>query len=213
MEIKSILIEYENIAESKTYASSGILINNKFVIITANILANLLKTSNELNAKIFNNKHAFIKPEDILINVPKLNVILNIDDNKIEFRNGNITRAFISNNIRDTSIRTLKDWAIDVEEGLRVKELLCLFFIITLNDAGENYLDELKSNLRKYCDEFDDDFYVGKEIFVDSAPFGNRHFFNTCSRGIISNIVDNKECLILTDCPTAVGSEGGLVLR
>lgn len=216
MEIKSILVELESINENVTYASSGILLNNKFVIVTANIFANLFKTNNDSYKKIFNwNKRStnFIKPDDILANVPKLNIIINMNDNQINYRNGNIISAFVSNNIRDVSVRSLRDWSIDTEDDINVKNLLCLFFIISIDDGRKNDLDEFKCILRNYCDTLDDNFYVGKDICIESSPFGNRHFFNTYTRGIISNIVDNKECLILTDCTTTVGSEGGLVLR
>lgn len=213
MEISSVLVEYESVEELKTYASSGILINNKFVIITTNILANLLKTD-DLYTKLFYCKQSFINPKELLLSVPKLNVILNIIDNKIEYRDGTVLSAFVSNNIRDSSKRILGNWSIDNEDNLsQMQELISLFYVITI-DEKENHdsLNEFKNFLKQHNEDLDENFYIGKEVAVDSTPFGNRNFFNTYSRGIISNILGENDCLILTDCPTAIGSDGGLVL-
>lgn len=51
----------------------------------------------------------------------------------------------------------------------------------------------------------------GSSTEIESTPFGNPVFIGSIARGIISNVVGDKGCVIMTDAYAFPGSEGGPV--
>ena len=55
----------------------------------------------------------------------------------------------------------------------------------------------------------------GDTVEIISTPFGDNHpliFFNSLTKGIISNICGHKNQILLTDARCLTGSEGGAVI-
>ncbi|XP_041984547.1 peroxisomal leader peptide-processing protease-like isoform X3 [Aricia agestis] len=51
----------------------------------------------------------------------------------------------------------------------------------------------------------------GSEVLVHSTPFGNEVFLNTVTKGCVCGAVGTRPSLLLTDCASSLGSEGGPV--
>jgi hypothetical protein len=45
-------------------------------------------------------------------------------------------------------------------------------------------------------------------VEIESAPFGNAVFLDSVSRGIVSNILGIRGCVLLTDANAVPGCEG-----
>lgn len=205
MKISSVLVEYEDTNEMKTYANSGTFFANKYVIVTANILTPILK----LSLPSFTKLPKGLVPVDTLLNFnPKLTVIFEKLSNGIIYENAFPVAAFWCKNVCNSLEKCFPDWAIDVQENDQdVKYLLPLFFILEIAIEGTT-MNELEVALRDLLKNCGRDIYPGKNVCIESTPFGNRHFLNSYSQGIVSNVIGENNCLILTDCPSVPGSEG-----
>lgn len=51
----------------------------------------------------------------------------------------------------------------------------------------------------------------GSFVEIESTPFGNPVFIGSIARGVISNVVGDEGCVIMTDAYAFPGSEGGPV--
>lgn len=203
MEISSVLVEYEDTKEIKTYGNSGTFFANKYVIITANILTPILKIDHPTDLP-----KGLFPAGTILNGNPKLTVIFQKTSNSITYKNAFTIAAFWCENIRNSIEKFFPDWSIDVQEDDgQVKYLLPLFFILEIETGKVSTTDELKAALRN-LHKNSEQVYRGKNVCIESTPFGNRHFLNSYSQGIVSNLVGENNYFILTDCPSVPGSEG-----
>ncbi|PSN44302.1 hypothetical protein C0J52_09292 [Blattella germanica] len=98
----------------------------------------------------------------------------------------------------------------DVEaESEIAKQLLPLLLIFKLDGNESEGSDVILKMLHDLFVDKKDSLKRGRTVVVQSTPFGNPFFYNSISEGIVSNISGPKNCLILTDARTAIGSEGG----
>lgn len=51
----------------------------------------------------------------------------------------------------------------------------------------------------------------GSSVEIESTPFGNPVFIGSIARGVISNVIGDEGCVIMTDAYAFPGSEGGPV--
>ncbi|XP_029172802.1 peroxisomal leader peptide-processing protease [Nylanderia fulva] len=51
----------------------------------------------------------------------------------------------------------------------------------------------------------------GSTVEIESTPFGNPVFIGSIARGVISNVVGDEDCVVMTDAYAFPGSEGGPV--
>lgn len=204
MIFKLVLVERVASTESKIVVSSGLLFGD-FVIVTSNIFADKPVTKcnlSEANGNIYLNPFG---SEPL-----NLNCVSQIDEATYDVKTATVFALFISKSMKN-SARLLKNFAIDaVDNNLNLDEVLSTFFILTLNlkSTADDFTKSLKHwwdsigrlNIRK-CDE----------VSIESCAFANRSFLNSISQGVISNILGENSCLILSDCPSTPGSEGSPV--
>ncbi|KAF2900579.1 hypothetical protein ILUMI_05621 [Ignelater luminosus] len=213
MPIHGVLVEYEDTDNNEIYTNSGILFEDKFVIITGNVLMPYLKSNaNDLNAWLLNIQPGKLNfsPFSAFSSKPQVKIVFKKENSPMRFKQAEVISLFVCKNILNSSSRYLHDWAIDFDDKqYQAKQFLSLFFILKIiNDNNVSEIDlnvaliELLKNVHKWHTE------IGKEVFIESTPFGNREFLNSYSQGVISNIAGENSCFLLTDCPSAPGSEG-----
>lgn len=206
MNFQLVVVEREENTENKILASSGLLVDDKFVIVTSNIFSSELhiitnlKGNNYENIKLnpFDNKSILLK------------VVRKKNDGIYEVKTGKVFAVYHSTTITKSDI-FLKNFAIDsIDSNRNVAKLISTFFILTLDSRWT--LHDFKKSLQTWW------HLVGRiniqkcdKVCIESSPFGNRFFLNSLSQGIVSNILGKDSCLIFSDCPSTPGSEGSPV--
>lgn len=217
MDVQSVLIEYENTKTKEIFTNSGLLFSNTHVLITSNVLIShlqqfgLVEWFNQIKPGILNYNVFPSKNEPILKVVSKTK-------DKLSFNNAKVVACFVCNNILTSSQKYLKDWAIDFDnKEFRVRDFLSLFFILRLVDTFGKTDDNERKNLNTALNELllsssSPNFVSnGQDVFIESTPFGNRAFLNSYSQGVITNVIGERSCLLLSDCSSTPGSEGSPV--
>lgn len=104
------------------------------------------------------------------------------------------------------------EWSIDsYENSNSAKRALCLCVVLELGfEVTSDVVNELRIFGGKVMG-FESALCKGREILIESVPFGNKNFISNQSCGIVSNVLGRDNCFILSDCPTVPGSEGGPV--
>lgn len=210
MEFETVLVERENSSRNEIVSSSGLLFDNKFVLVTCNLLSDLMEELYEnfygdstVGRKIYFGPFKHDKVS--------LNIVTTDDQGLYVFRTANILCAFASENIKRSNKYIFRNWAVDAHDNnTEILETLGLFFILTLDIKYDSNV--LKSSLEKWWNSIKHvDLQKCDSIYIESVPFGNRHFLNSYSTGIVSNIFGNNSCLILSDCSSTAGSESSPV--
>ncbi|CAH0552150.1 unnamed protein product [Brassicogethes aeneus] len=205
MDFNLALVEKEG--RSEVFCASGILLNKKYVLITSNLFWN----------EFFKDYKDRLNEHFILINKDKRykkNIFVKWkESNSMIAKKAKIFAGVINNDLYSTK-NLFKDWKIDFEDNSNTSNLpLSLFFVLTISDMEGN-VAEFKSMLKGWWDEIcTRRIGKGQDIFCSSVSFGNVHFFGSYARGIVSNIVGNNNCLILSDIPSTPGSEGSPVFK
>lgn len=208
-----VALEREDAVRKMVIGASGLMINKTFVITTSNILISMFDNLRleELYERERNKLHTdFYMPE--VLNL-KVFWKKDIDFNEYIIENGDLLGVFISSSVTLTPSQTFDGWAVDtLENSNNLNKYLSLFFVFKTveNSNSAEFLNILKCWWREInsfniiqCDE----------IFIKSSSFGNKVFWNSFSKGIISNIVGYNGCLVVSDCPTTPGSEGSPVYK
>lgn len=178
---------------------SGLKFCDRFIITVGTIIAPFLKDETDFSNSTdeLNKKFTFFV------------TTINVDGVLIRYR-ANISAVFESANLK-TSLDLFRGWTIGFSNNPLENKMLSVFFILDIdcikNKLVMRELGHLKAkmlNLRR-------EIFKGREILVESVPFGNKHFINSHSCGIVSNVLGKNNCFILSDCPTVPGSEGSPV--
>ncbi|KAF5283849.1 hypothetical protein FQA39_LY04669 [Lamprigera yunnana] len=213
MVIKSVLIEYENLKQKEIFTNSGLLFNKNYVLITSNVLISYLQQIGLM--QWFSNVKSGVLNYDVFptTNEPKLKVVTK-DDNGVSIKNAKVVACFVCSNILTSSQKFLKDWAVDYDnKEFKVRDLLSLFFILKTDKIDANERQNLYLVLNDLLVRSCSPCYVktGQEVFIESTAFGNRAFLNSYSQGVVTNMLGERTCFLLTDCSTTPGSEGSPV--
>lgn len=204
MNYKLVLVERVAKTGNNIVASSGLLFGD-FVIVTSNVFADKPFTKcnlTEVNGNIHLNPFG---SESI-----NLTCVLHVNDNTYEVKTATVFAVFCSESIRKSG-RILKNFAIDaMDNNTKLDEIISTFFILTIN--SKSTVEDLRHSLKLWWD-FIGRFNLKKcdKVFIDSCAFANRNFLNSISQGIVSNILGENCCFILSDCPSTPGSEGSPV--
>ncbi|KAK9692980.1 Vanin C-terminal domain [Popillia japonica] len=208
MLVESVLVEYEDLIDKKIYANSGCLIANTYVIITSNILVSTITKVVDWKSKLQALKGGFSTANEFFKAQPELNVVIN-SVNPYRNKTGRVLAIYTSEFIKRELTTYFKDWTVDEDDKAKqVQDFLPVFFIIALNDEGfASGVNNFLKSMNEVIDQ-NSQIRIGQKIIIDGTPFGNRYFLRTRSKGIVSNLFGPENCFILTDTPTAPGSEG-----
>ncbi|KAJ8969887.1 hypothetical protein NQ317_013659 [Molorchus minor] len=205
MKSQPVLIEVEDKTNNKVFGCSGLMLNKKYVITTANLF--LCEDSQNIFEEL--------EPGKLYTNLfPNYNNTLNVvwnEDGLYVVKRPYIFAAFVSKNIKHSSKHIFQNWAIDsIDNNKDLSKILSVF--VVLNFVKMESLESIKEIFSEWWDlSMSDNFNKGGSVYIRSVPFGNREFMDSVSQGIISNIFGTNECFVLSDCPSTPGSEGSPV--
>ncbi|EFA06487.2 uncharacterized protein LOC100142531 [Tribolium castaneum] len=208
MDIRVVALEREE--THSVYGSAGIMLDKKYVITTANIVASLL--NNSLKKYLGTISQRKVCSFSDTKNTTTFKIFWKETNcSKYHVTSGNIFATFICENLRLFLRRILMDWSIDTpKNNTGLDDILSVFFVIQINETG--LIDGFTNCLRRWWDLIKNvEINQMDDILVKSAAFGNKTFLDSYSRGIVSNTVGPNNCLIVSDCALTPGSEGSPV--
>lgn len=192
-----VLIDCEHKTASKLVSKSGWQFCDRYVITVGSLISDFLPIDNS-ELRLFVTKKSTA--------------------NGGFFRcEAKIARIFESDNINQCVDEVFGEWTINsVENANLARKSLSLFLILDLSPNNfhavtDDVLVELGALRQKIRGSEDEIFHKGREILIESVPFGNKNFLSNQSCGIVSNLLGKNNCFILSDCPTVPGSEGSPV--
>jgi len=93
------------------------------------------------------------------------------------------------------------------------KLLRSVFLLVRVFDSSEPFAgtSTAEQALRRLLERTSRDPVRGTCVEIVSTPFANPVFIDSIARGIVSNVVGEQDCVIMTDAFAFPGSEGGPV--
>lgn len=202
----------------EVYSSSGILFYKGYVLITAHLPSEVARIRlGDLCQEISPGTLHPISEFTDLSTLEFQIISKNSNDCKSEYPSydvfpAQIIAVFKSQSVYESTNKILSTWTIDSQEKSDLNKIcLSLFFVLSIrNDLNKvqifKTLLQSMNNMWKTVNP--EKIQVGQEVLIRSAPFGNRNFIDSHSRGIISNVLGKNSCFLFSDCPTVIGSEG-----
>ncbi|XP_072743113.1 peroxisomal leader peptide-processing protease-like isoform X2 [Anoplolepis gracilipes] len=92
-----------------------------------------------------------------------------------------------------------------------LRPIYLLVFITDSNRKSIVKIPTIKQALSCLLDQTLRNPIRGSSVEIESTPFGNPVFISSIARGVISNVVGDEGCVIMTDAYAFPGSEGGPV--
>lgn len=88
-----------------------------------------------------------------------------------------------------------------------------IFLLIRISDFDQSIMDisTIEQVLFRLLDRTLRNPVRGLSVEIESTPFGNPVFIDSIARGVISNVVGDEGCVIMTDAYAFPGGEGGPV--
>ncbi|KAJ8925956.1 hypothetical protein NQ315_009809 [Exocentrus adspersus] len=208
MKMKSqlVLVEREDKVRNAVVGSSGLLLNDKYIITTTNIHFDAVSTLDVEE----------LEPGQLYTSFPRSAtasfMIVSKDGELYDVKKARMLATFTSGNIKYSNKDIFQNWAIDSKDNnWDLNTAMSLFLVLAV---GENAADveDFKNILKQWWDlTMKLEANKGDAVYCVSTPFGNRNFINSLSKGIVSNILGNSSCLLVSDCPCAPGCEGSPV--
>lgn len=182
-----VLVDCEDKTSNNVVSKSGFKFSNTHIITVGSLITPFLQQK-QMNIQFF--------------------VTRNSNGNL--FRQEAVILRTFKSEIANTCVHELfGEWSIDSSENSNfAKQSLCLFVILSLDFDTKSDVRDALAGLRRVVGGFKKQIFKGREVFVESVPFGNKYFINNHSCGIVSNVVGRNNCFVLSDCPTVPGSEG-----
>lgn len=179
-----VLVDCEDETSSNVVSKSGFKFSNTHVITVGSLITPFAAKQKHTNLQFFVTKN---------------------NNGKLLREKAVILKTFESEIAKSCVNVLFGEWSIDSSENSSsAKQSLCSFLILSLHFETECDF----GSLRRMMVGFETQIFKGREVFVESVPFGNKYFINNQSCGIVSNVVGRNNCFVLSDCPTVPGSEG-----
>lgn len=92
------------------------------------------------------------------------------------------------------------------------RSLRSVFLLIRVYDNDETIVEtSVEQALSCLLVQAPRNLIRGSSVEINSTPFGNPVFIGSIARGVISNVIGDEGCVIMTDAYVVPGSEGGSV--
>ncbi|CAH1126704.1 unnamed protein product [Ceutorhynchus assimilis] len=208
MNIRSVLIERKDPNSSTIQSTSGILIEEKYVLLTSHIMHNFLQEDKELVENIEPGKLNIYEKRPV-----KFHVVWKNQGNDVIFKTktANLYAMFKCENLNEFCKNDFKDWLL-ADNNINIKKFVSVFIILTITDTVPDQ-DILKSILHSWLINISSiNIKKCDKLFCVSTPFGDRSFLNSYTEGIVSTQLKGSN-LFLSDCTSAPGCEGGLAYK
>lgn len=140
---------------------------------------------------------------------------LGIDDDprssSIKEHHGAIVAAWRCPLLKKTFDEFFETWSFPKSSEFD-RSLRSIFLLIRIYDSDESIVKtSLGQALSCLLDQAPRNLIRGSSVEVESTPFGNPVFIGSIARGVISNVVGDEGCVIMTDAYAFPGGEGGPV--
>ncbi|KAG6462753.1 peroxisomal leader peptide-processing protease isoform X2 [Manduca sexta] len=230
----------EEPAKILTVAASGIKFSERWVLTHGSIIAPLkvAETIEKSKGKVINDEFYANLPEIYVTCERKPSEAIYeevkqlskerapVDQNQVDLDHpsyfmriltGRICHIWECSLIEKCVSAIMYSWAVGLNQGTVEqqsslgKTLLPLFVLIDLETDHRGY--KVLRPLSALLDMVSPPPNRGSRLVVHSTPFGCEAFLNTESQGAVSSLVGPRPSLLLTDAPTAMGSEGGPVFN
>lgn len=91
------------------------------------------------------------------------------------------------------------------------RSLRSVFLLVRIYDDADESIVETSVEQALSCllDQAPRNLVRGSSVEIESTPFGNPVFIGSIARGVISNLVGDEDCVIMTDAYAVPGGEGG----
>lgn len=207
--IKSVLIEYSE--EDYLFSITAMLFHKRWIIFpAAGLVISLSKRKtipddlqNLPSSTLYHTNYLDLKPDNI-------KVVMNSElSNNYKYFLAKYVGLFSCNNIKETVNDFPLGCGDSSNSNLDFNSYLSLFIILDLN-MNEKFCEKSFSDAVNHLVKAASNCSInrGNLVCVESAPFGCRELLGSFSQGIVCNCVGTNNCFILTDAPTAPGSEG-----
>ncbi|XP_051175019.1 peroxisomal leader peptide-processing protease isoform X2 [Leptopilina boulardi] len=196
------------------FGYSGILISKNWVLTHGSLISGLIQNNGEI-ANLFANLkvNEFFKIPQKLCDLLKFRIFWEKSSNKeIEENESIVVLAWKCSILKETFDNLFTSWKFNKLLDKRNDSMLPVFLIIGLKvQFYENSISSAREALNCFIEK--DLVYPVRGFIaeIESTPFGNPIFINSIARGVISNIVGDENCIILSDANSVPGCEGGPV--
>ena len=201
----------------ETFGNSGILISDDWVLTHGSLINPMIQKDVRISKFFFNLK------TDEFINVPekirqdlKFQVMWESSKRadgrkKMEEKEGITVVTWKCSDLQETFDSLFASWSFD-KVARTDRCLLPVFLMISLKSSQPAYsIVAAKETLNRFVQQDLANPVRGSITEVESTPFGNPVFIDSVARGVVSNIIGKKRCIILTDANSVPGCEGGPV--
>lgn len=140
---------------------------------------------------------------------------LGIDDDlrssSIKEHHGEIVAAWRCSLLKKTFDEFFETWSFPKSSKFD-RLLRSVFLLIHVYDSDKSIVEtSVEQALSSLLDQGPRNLIRGSSVEIESTPFGNPVFIGSIARGVISNVVGDEDCVIMTDAYTFPGGEGGPV--
>lgn len=129
----------------------------------------------------------------------------------IKEHHGEIVAAWRCSLLKKTFDEFFKTWSFPKSSEYD-RSLRSVFLLIRIYDSDRSIVGRsVEQALSCLLDQVPRNLIRGSSVEIESTPFGNPVFIGSIARGVISNVVGDEGCVIMTDAYAFPGSEGGPV--
>ncbi|KYQ51700.1 Peroxisomal leader peptide-processing protease [Trachymyrmex zeteki] len=124
---------------------------------------------------------------------------------------GMIVAAWQCPLLKKTFDEFFKTWSFPKSSEF-TRSLRSIFLFVRIYDSDESIVEtSLEQALSCLLDQVPRNLIRGSSVIIESTPFGNPVFAGSIAHGVISNVVGDEGCVIMTDAYAFPGGEGGPV--
>ncbi|XP_077276700.1 peroxisomal leader peptide-processing protease-like [Temnothorax americanus] len=128
----------------------------------------------------------------------------------IKEHHGDIVAAWRCSLLKKTFDEFFKTWNFPKSSEFD-RSLRSVFLLIRIYDPEPIVETSVEQALSCLLDQAPRNLIRGSSVEIESTPFGNPVFIGSIARGVISNVVGDGGCVIMTDAYAFPGGEGGPV--
>ncbi|XP_012535352.1 peroxisomal leader peptide-processing protease [Monomorium pharaonis] len=195
--------------------SSGISISTDWMLAHGTALSSIIDKSPAVSSFVTN-----MVPGEHITKVPRelaseLKFQVCRDDDRrpssIRQHRGVIVAAWRCSLLEKTFDEFFETWSFPKSSELD-RSLRSVFLLVRVYDGADEspiVVTSVEQALSCLLDQAPRNLIRGSSVEIESTPFGNPVFIGSITRGVISNVVGDEGCVIMTDAYAFPGSEGG----
>lgn len=133
------------------------------------------------------------------------------DPRSIKEHQGEIVAAWRCPLLKGTFDEFFKTWSFP-KSSESDRSLRSVFLLVRIYDSDRTIVEtSVEQALSCLLDQASRNLARGSSVEIESTPFGNPVFIGSLAHGVISNVVGDGGCVIMTDAYAFPGGEGAPV--